>query len=143
MALVNLRFILYENSSQNKRQLKAQKKYLSVTIFASSPTGVDEPGVAIELLHLGSQHLGVDGGVEWQEGCSEASGEGGHRVDDTDLSSGDFGGVTSNEVVHGLFRGQLGNRGQDSEGVACEEDNVLGVASNGWELGTWDELERV
>lgn len=114
-----------------------------MTVLSSGPAGVDEPGGAVELLHLGSEHFGVDGGVEGQECGSEAGGEGGYGIDDSDLGTGDLGGVPSDEVVHGLLGGQLGDGRQHSEGVAGEEDDVLGVASDRRELGSRDELQRV
>lgn len=51
---------------------KILMSYLSDSVLSAGPAGVNEPGVAVVLLHLLGHHLSVDCGVKRQEGCSEA-----------------------------------------------------------------------
>ncbi len=57
----------------------------------------------------------------------EAGGEGGLGFRDPDFSTGHFGGVAADEVVHGLFGGEFGDWRQNAAGVAGEENDVGGV----------------
>jgi hypothetical protein len=82
--------------------------------------------------------------VESQEGLGEARGESGLGLGDTLLGTGHLGGVTGDEVVHGLGGGELGDGREDTTGVACEEDDVLGVAvGDARDLGVLDVLDGV
>jgi hypothetical protein len=110
---------------------------------ATRPAGVDEPPGGAVLLHLLGEHGGVLGRVEHDEGRAEAGGEGGLRLLDAVLRAGDQSGVAADEVVHGLRQVQLAHRREHAEGVARQEDHVLGVRADAWYLGVGDVLDRV
>mmetsp|Transcript_5492 Transcript_5492/g.9933 ORF Transcript_5492/g.9933 Transcript_5492/m.9933 type:complete len:483 (+) Transcript_5492:1383-2831(+) len=99
----------------------------SDAVASSGPPGVDEVGLCSVGLELLLQELGVAGGVDGEEGRPEAGREVGGRLGDAALGSGDLTGVAGDELVKGLAGGQLGNGGEDSVGVAGEENAVLGV----------------
>jgi len=42
-----------------------------MSVFSTGPSSVDEPSVAVELFHLGSEHFSVDCWVERQKGSSK------------------------------------------------------------------------
>ena len=110
----------------------------------ADPAGVEEPGVGLVLGDLVSQHASVAHGVESQEGLSEARGEGGLRLGDTVFSTSHLGGVAGNEVEHGLFGRELGDRGKDTAGIAGEEDDVCGVlVTQAGDLGVLNVLDGV
>ena len=54
-----------------------------------------------------------------------------------------LGGVAGDEVVHGLLGGQAGHGGQHTEGVAAQQDEVLGVAAHAGNLGVVDVVDGV
>ncbi len=66
--------------------------------------------------------------MQGEKGSSEAGGEGGGGLRDPALGARHLGGVPREEVVHGLFRGQPGDGGEDPEGVRGEEDDGPGVS---------------
>ena len=105
------------------------------TVSTAGPTGVDEPDVDLVVLHLLGEELGVAGGVHDQKGGSKAGREGRGRFGDPHFSAGDFGGVTGDEMIHGLFFAEFGNRGEDAEGIAGEENNIGGVTGDAGDLG--------
>lgn len=110
----------------------------------TDPTGVEEPGVGLVLLDLLGEHGGVAHGVQGQEGLGEARGEGGLGLGDTVLGTGHLGGVTGDEVEHGLLGGELGDGGKDTAGVASEQDDVGGVVvALAGNLGILDVLDGV
>lgn len=110
----------------------------------TNPTGVEQPGVGRVGLDLVCQHLGVPHGVESQEWLGEAGREGSLRLKNTILSASHLGGIARNEVEHDLFAAQLGDRGQDTAGIAGEEDDVAGVAwGHAWDLGVLNVLNGV
>ena len=110
----------------------------------ADPTGVEEPGVGLVLLDLLGEHAGVAHGVQGQEGLGEARGEGGLGLGDTILGTGHLGGVTGDEVEHGLLGGELGDRGQNTASVASEQDDVGGVVvALAGDLGVLDVLNGV
>lgn len=110
----------------------------------SDPAGVEEPGVGLVLGDLLREHLGVAHGVEGEEGLGEARGEGGLGLRDAVLGTGHLGGVAGDEVEHGLLGGELGDWGQDTAGVAGEEDDVGGVAvGDAGDLGVLNVLDGV
>lgn len=94
----------------------------------SDPTGVEEPCVGLVLLDLLGQHLCVAHGVEGKEGLSEARGEGGLGLGDTVFGAGHLGGVTGDEVEHGLLGVELGDWWENTTSITGEEDDVSGVA---------------
>ena len=120
-----------------------QAHTLTLTSRATSPASVDKPDVTVKLLNLFGEHLSIVSWVESQECFSKTSRERSLWLGDTNLSARDLGRITSNEVVHGLFGGELGNWGKDSESVTCEEDNVLWMSSDAWNLSVCHELDRV
>ena len=122
-----------------------ERATLAVVLDTSTgPAGVEEPGVGVVRGNLLRKHGGVLHGVESQEGLGEARGESGLGLGDTLLGTGHLGGVTGDEVVHGLGGGELGDGGKDTTGVACEEDDVLRVAvGNARDLGVLDVLDGV
>jgi hypothetical protein len=82
--------------------------------------------------------------VKSQEGLGEARGEGGLGLGDTLFGTSHLGGVTGDEVVHGLLGAEFGDRRENTAGVACEEDDVGGVvAGNTGNLGVLDVLNGV
>jgi hypothetical protein len=95
---------------------------------STDPAGVEEPGIGAVLLNLLCEHLGVAHGVECEEGLSKARRKGSLRLSDTLLSTSHLGGVTGDEVVHGLLGAELGDGRKDTTGIASKEDNVLGMA---------------
>lgn len=110
----------------------------------TNPTGVEEPGVGVVSLDLVGKHLGVLHGVQSKEGLSEAAGEGSLGLGDAVLSTGHLGGVTRNEVEHGLGAVELGDRRQDTAGIAGEEDDVGGrVGGKARNLGVGDVFDGV
>lgn len=92
--------------------------------------------------HLG-KFLCVDEGMEWQESFAEACREGWRWLSDSLLGSCYLGCVTADEVVHCLFALKLGYGWHDSESIACEENNILGMSADGWKLHILDVLKRV
>ena len=111
---------------------------------STGPAGVEEPGVGVVRGNLLRKHGGVLHGVEGQEGLCEARGEGGLGFGDTLLGAGHLGGVTRDEVVHGLLGAELGDGRKDTTGVACEKDDVLGVAvGDARDLGVLNVLDGV
>ena len=122
-----------------------ERATLAVVLDTSTgPAGVEEPGVGVVRGNLLREHGGVLHGVESQEGLGEARGEGGLGLGDTLLGTGHLGGVTGDEVVHGLGGAELGNGREDTTGVACEENDVGGVAvGNARDLGVLDVLDGV
>src|ERR1700731_4129618 len=95
------------------------------------------------LLYFFSKHLSVSERMQRKESLSETSGECGNWISDSHFSSGDLSSVATDEMVHGLLGGQLGDGGEDSIGIASQEDHILGVASYGGDLGAWDALEGI
>ena len=89
------------------------------------------------------EHRGVDGWMADEEGGAEAGGEGGLWFFDAIFGAGDAGGVTTDEVVHGLLGGEAADGGQDAEGITGEEDDVARVAADAGDLGVGDVLDGV
>lgn len=94
---------------------------------SANPAGVEQPGVSLVFGDLVGQHAGVAHGVQSQEGLSEARREGSLGLRNTILSTSHLGGVSGDEVEHGLLSGELGDRGEDTTGVAGKQDDVGGV----------------
>lgn len=90
------------------------------------------------------KHLSVLHGVKSKEGLGEARGESGLGLGDTLLGTGHLGGVTRDEVVHGLGGVELGDGREDTTSVAGEEDDVGRVAAgHAGDLGVLDVLDGV
>lgn len=84
------------------------------------------------------------GRVESQEWCTVTGREDRRRLRDTVLGSRGLGGVTSQEVVVGLFRGQLGDGRQDTEGITTQHDDVARLSlSDTWDLGVGNVFDGV
>lgn len=94
-------------------------------------------------LDLLDEHVGVDVGVEHEERGREGRRERAHGLRDSHLSTGHLGGVAGDEVVSGLLGCELGDGREDAEGVAREEDDVLGLAGHARDDGVGDEFDRV
>jgi hypothetical protein len=110
----------------------------------TDPTGVEEPSVGLVSLDLVGKHLGVLHGVQSKERLSEAAGEGSLGLGDAVLSTGHLGGVTRDEVEHGLVAVKLRDRRQDTTGVASKEDDVgRRVGGEARNLGVGDVLDGV
>lgn len=113
-------------------------------VAGTDPTGIEEPGVGLVLLNLLGQHLGVLHGVKSQERLGEAGGEGRLGLGDTVLSTGHLGGVSRDEVEHGLGAVELGDRRQNTTGIAGQQDDVARVAlGQAGDLGVGDVLDGV
>ena len=111
---------------------------------SADPAGVEQPSVGLVLRDLLGQHLRVAHGVQGQEGLGEAGREGRLGLRHTVLSAGHLGGVTGDEVEHGLLGGELGDGREHTAGVAGEQDDVLGVAiRHAGDLGVLDVLDGV
>lgn len=54
-----------------------------------------------------------------------------------------LGSVATDEVVHGLFLGQLAHRWQHPEGVTAQQDEVLGVRPNTGYPGIGDVVDGI
>ena len=67
-----------------------ERATLAGTELASSPASVDEPAVDLVFGHTLCEHLGVTTGVEDDEGCTVASGEGRDGFENTVLGSRSF-----------------------------------------------------
>jgi len=110
----------------------------------TGPAGVEEPGVGVVRCNLLRKHGGVLHGVEGQEGLGEARGESSLGLGDTLFGTRHLGGVTRDEVVHGLLGAELGDGREDTTGVACEENDVGGVAAGDTgDLSVLDVLDGV
>jgi len=122
-----------------------ERATLAVVLDTSTgPAGVEEPGVGVVRCDLLRKHGGVLHGVESQEGLGEARGEGCLGLGDTLFGTGHLGGVTRDEVVHGLLGAELGDGREDTTGVACKENDVGRVAAgNARDLGVLDVLNGV
>ena len=81
--------------------------------------------------------------MQSEEGSSKAGREGGLRLGDSSLSARNLGGVSRQEVVHGLLRRQDGHRGQHAEGIAGEEEDSCGVVAEGVLLVAGDVVDGV
>lgn len=77
------------------------------------------------------------------EGLSVARGEGDGGLSDADFGTGGLGCVSTDEVVHNLFLGQLRNRRENAKSIASKQNDVLGVSSNGGDLSIGDEFEGI
>lgn len=95
---------------------------------STDPAGVQQPSVSLVLGDLVSEHAGVAHWVKGQEGLGEAGGESGLGFSDTILSASHLGGVTGDEVEHGLFGGEFRDWWEDTASIAGKEDDV------GWVL---------
>jgi len=127
------------NDSASLRQAHA----MADTGAATYPTSVYKPDLGLMLCTLFCKHLSVNVRVQGKESFAVACREGQLRLSNANFSSGDLGGVARDEMVHGLLWVQLGYGWQYTICVAGEEDNVLGVTTDGWNLYISDMLERV
>ena len=111
---------------------------------SANPAGVEQPSIGLVLRDLLSQHGSVAHGVESQERLGEARGESGLGLSHTVLSTGHLGGVTRDEVKHGLLGSKLRDRRKDTASVTSEEDDVCRVlVRDARNLGVIDVLNGV
>jgi hypothetical protein len=110
----------------------------------SNPASVQQPGASTVLLNLLSKHLSVAHWVESQERLCEAGGEGGLWLSDAFLSTSHLGGVTRDEMEHGLRGVELGDRWENTTSIAGEENDVAWmVGGNARNLGVGDVLNWI
>lgn len=95
------------------------------------------------LVDLLEKKISVDLRLKGKERLSETGRESRGWLLDSLLSSCNLSSVSRVEVVNGLFRGQFRDGRKDREGITGEEDDVLGVATNGRNLHVRDELKRI
>jgi len=120
-----------------------QAHSLSNSVLSAGPSGVHKPHVGIILLDLLSEHLSIGVWMEREESFSETSREGRFRIYNTHLSSSNLGGVSTDEMVHSLLEGELGDWRKDSISIASQEDNVGWVSTLRRKLGIIDVLEGI
>ena len=109
----------------------------------TTPAGVDQPGIGTVLVHLVGQHFRVLGGMPDEEGRTKAGREGSLGFGDSHFRSGDLGRIAINEMVHGLVGSQFADRGQYAEGIAGQQDDVLGMSAYAGDLGIRDEIDGI
>mmetsp|Transcript_29473 Transcript_29473/g.44710 ORF Transcript_29473/g.44710 Transcript_29473/m.44710 type:complete len:223 (+) Transcript_29473:424-1092(+) len=78
-----------------------------------------------------------------EESLTEARGESGDGLSDSHFGTGNLGSVSTDEMVHGLVEGQLGDGREDTVSIAGKEDNVLGMSTLGRQLNSLDVLQRI
>ena len=105
---------------------------LADAISSPAPPSINQPSLAAVCVEFLLEEISVASGVEGEECGAEAGGEIGCRLNNASLGTSDLGGVARDEVIHRLTRSQFGNRWQDAEGITCEENNVIWVASHLW-----------
>lgn len=120
-----------------------QTHAMADTLATTYPTRVDKPDLGLVLGTLLRKHLRVHIRVQGKESLAVAGREGQLWFSNAHFSSSNLGCVTRDEMVHGLLWVELGHRWQDTVCVTGEEDNVLGVTTDGWNLDVSDMLERV
>ena len=55
----------------------------------------------------------------------------------------DLGSIAADEVVHGLFLGQLADRRQHPKGITAKQDQIFGVGAHTGYPGIGDVVDRV
>ena len=105
------------------------------------PAGVDQIGLGAALLHALDQLLGILGGVQLEEGLTEACAERRRGLGDAALGAGQLGGEAAQEVVLGLLAVEDRHGRQHAEGVGAEEDHLLGGGAVA--VGTLDVLDVI
>ena len=113
------------------------------TVAATDIASVDQPHLGFMLLALLGEHLGVDVWVEGEESFTIASRKGHLWLCNSNFGSRNLRGVTGDEMVHSLFRIQLGYWRQHTKSITSQENDVLGVATDSWELNVSDMLKRI
>ena len=114
------------------------------TLAGAVPAGVDQVSLGAGLFHLLDQLFTVLGGMQLQEGCAEAGGEGGSGLSDAALGAGQLGGEAGQEVVLGLLGSQDRDGRQNAESVGRQEDDVLGVGACGYGANDlFDVVDRI
>ena len=97
----------------------------------------------IIFLNLFGQHFSIQIRMFRQESLSETGREGRLRLFNAFLSAGNLGGVSANEVIHGLVKGEFRDWWKHTIGVASEEDNVLWVSTSSWYLDIINVFQRI
>ena len=113
-------------------------------VGSARPAGVDQPAVDLVLGDFLAQQVGVDRRMQSHEGRSETGAENGRRfAAHSPFGPGDLGGVSGNEMIHGLLGGQLGHRRHDAVRVAGQHDHVFGMTAAPLRHRIADVRERI
>lgn len=89
------------------------------------------------------EKFGIDFWFERKEWLTKTGAESGLGLGDSGFSSGNLGSVSVEEVLHGLFGGELADRREDSESIGGEEDDVFGMSANTGNARAIDEFDWV
>src|SRR5271157_1041094 len=68
--------------------------------------------------------------MKGHKGGSETGGKSSLRLGNAGLGTSHFGGISGQKMVHGLVRGQFGNRRQYPEGITGEHDDIGGMPTH-------------
>ena len=134
-AVENLRDVVAVDFQRNARAL---------TEPVADPPRVEQiTGCAVGAHFIG-QHLRVDLGKKRQKRRTEAGRKRRGRIlAHIGLGTAQCGGVPGHEVVHGLGRGQPGDRREHTKGIGGEENNRLGVSAHAARNLIRDVVERI
>lgn len=113
------------------------------SVATTDPASVDKPDLGLVLSTHLSKHLSVDIRVQGKESFSIASRERRLRFLDSYFSTCNLRSEATDEMVHSLLRVKLRHWGKNSESVSCQENDVLRVTADGWQLHIPDVLQRV
>ena len=112
-------------------------------VAAARPAGVHQPAIGAVLVHQLTEQFRVDGGVTRHERAAEAARERGLRLLHALFGAGDARGVAGQEVVHRLFRRQLGDRRQHAECIGGQHHDILRVRALAGFRRVRNELQRI
>ena len=80
-------------------------------------------------LDLLTQELGIYGRMQGHKRCAKTGAESCLRFDYPLFSTGDFGSVAREKMVHRLLGGESGDGGHYAKGIGSEKDDVGRMAS--------------
>jgi len=120
-----------------------QAHAMADTLSATNPASVDKPDLSLVLSTFLCKHLRINIWVKGKESLAVAGRESELRLGNTHFGTSNLGSVSRDEMVHGLLRVELRHGWQDTVSITSEEDDVLGVTTDGWNLDVSDMLERV
>ena len=90
-----------------------------------------------------SQQFGILGRMPHQKRSAKTGAEGCGRLCHIHFRSSDLRGVSTDEMIHRLLGRQSGNRGQNTKGIAGEENDVAGLGAQTGDFCVLDELDRI